>query len=105
MSTWRRLTARLRPKREGGAGRTDFQAEEQPDQGLRGQNTEPLCLELVKFAEGTTVGRGERRNGGFTLRARGSMGDFRAGGTKCCLGCPETGHPVRNAQEAAGHVV
>lgn len=34
-------------------------AEEQPAGGLRGQSAEPLCLELVKFAERTmSPGRG-----------------------------------------------
>lgn len=55
-----------------------FQAEEQHDQGLRGHSPEALCLEAVKFAEGTCVGTGERTNGDFTLRARGAIG-FTAG--------------------------
>ena len=71
-----KVTAKPRPKRE--AGETEFQAKEPPDQGLRGQNTEPLCLELVNFAEGTTsVGKGEKRNRDFILKARGPMRGFR----------------------------
>lgn len=77
-------------------GESSLQAEEQPDQGLRGQNTEPLCLDLVKFAEGIPVGRGERRNGDFTLRAGRAMGGFKARGAECCWRGPENEHPAGN---------
>lgn len=55
------------------------------------------------FAERTTsMGRGERRNRDFILRARGAMGGFKVGHAQRCLGCSENGRLAGDSWEATG---